>query len=143
MKRWNKIGADIAVSAGRPASNEELHRIFLETNGLTEWAFVQAGFDDIPYILKRGRFPGGQRTYGEKSLAPPRIDHARYYRGHGPALLVYHPYVEPDALCPEVETWAQGRGLRGRVYGADKSWYYPGKTCLVVIAPEEMEVAVP
>lgn len=142
MPKWNKIKRDLEISAGRPASDREMHRAFLEANGLREWSFVSAGFDDIPYILEHGRTHNGYRHLRDGHQPPPYIDHARYYRGMGLPVLVYHPYAIPDSIREEVEAWAKDEGLVAKVYDSGKSWYYPGSTCLVVIAAPGVEVVV-
>lgn len=143
MTKWNKIDRDLLLSAGRPASDGEMHRVFLEANGLTEWAYFSRGGDDLAYILQHGRFPRGHRRRPANGYPwPPYTDHARLYRGVGMPMLVYHPYMPPDEIRAEVEAWGLEHGLTAKIYDSAKSWYYPGGTALVVIAAPGVKVVV-
>ena len=143
MTRWRKSEDDLRASAGRAASDVEMHKAFLERNGLTQWAFVGPGRDDIGHVLRAGSFPRGYRPIPKGGYpAPPYIDHARFYRGDSPAVLVYHPYFRPEEIRPQVEKWAAENGLTARVFDSGKSWYYPGHTCLVAVTADAFWVAV-
>lgn len=45
--------------------------------------------------------------------------------------------MEAEELRPEVSDWAERKGLRAVVLDVDRSWYYPGATCLVVVDVNE------
>lgn len=121
----------------------EMHKAFLGRNGLTQWAFVQPGRDDICHVLRAGSFPRGYRPVPEGGHpSPPHIDHARFYRGPSRTALVYHPYFHGEQIRAEVERWGKENGLIARVLDSGKSWYYPGQTCLVVVTADEFWVAV-
>lgn len=143
MTRWRKTEEDMRASAGGVCADVELHKAFLGRNGLTQWAHVRPRRDDIRYVLRAGCFPRGYRPIPEGGYpAPPHIDHARFYRGPSPAVLVYHPYFKAEEIRPEVEAWARGNGLIAGVYDSGKSWYNPGNTCLVVVTADQFWVAV-
>lgn len=141
MTKWNKIGSDLDITGGRPASDREMHKAFLEANGLTEWAYFSHGWDDLQYILTHGRFPPARRKRPDDGFpCPPYIDHARLYRGRGLPVLAYHPYLLADEIRPQVAEWGKEHQLIGRVFDSDKSWYYPGSTALVIITAPDTEV---
>lgn len=143
MKRWNKIERDLSLSAGRPASDTEMHKRFLRVNGLTEWAYFSHGGDDIVYILQHGRFPPAKRSRPVNGYPfPPYTDHARFYRGIGMPMLVYHPYMPPDEIRGEVEDWGREHSLSASVFDSAKSWYYPGNSALVVITAPGVEAVI-
>lgn len=85
----------------------------------------------------------GRRRYARYRDDPPYLDHGYFFKnphysmdGNPPRLktwLAYQPYQRAEDIRAEVWDWAVGHGLRAAVYSADKSWYYPGATCLVVI----------
>lgn len=143
MTRWRRSEDDLRASAGRAASDLEMHRAFLERNGLERWAFYQPRRDHLRHVLEHGSFPRGYRPVPDGGYpAPPCVDHARLYRGDGPAVLVYHPYFAPEQIRGQVEAWAEENGLTAGVYDSAKSWYYPGGTCLVVVTAGTFQVEV-
>jgi hypothetical protein len=64
------------------------------------------------------------------------LDHASYYRvGRNAAAIVAHLYGCGVERRAEVEVWAAEHGLRATFPTDFPSWYYPGKTTLVVYEP--------
>lgn len=75
---------------------------------------------------------------------PPGNDHAELYRDKdGNRFYVYqpYPYVKNDNFKTwddeMVMTWAKKRGLYAEIVSPEKSWYYPGKTWLIIMGVDE------
>ena len=148
MTRWRPIAEDLEMTEKRPAGNLEMHRRFVELNGITEWAFVPNRADQIPYILRDGRFPAGYRRYPMEGFdygPPPGLDHGRLYRGkeHKGAALVWHPYQDPADVWTQLIDWAKAAGVVLLAMGKDRSWYYPGGTYLLAAASAWKELRIP
>ena len=46
------------------------------------------------------------------------------------------------SIQEKVETWAEKNGLEAEVYDAAHSWYYPGRTCFIVIHLPRVSILV-
>ncbi len=115
------------------ASDPERLKQFIQINGFDQVALARDGAA-LKWIFENGRMPRG-RVYIEQDPVPYQ-DHARLFKNTQTGLicLVFHPYRDPDQIGPELEGWAEKHGLVADIYGREYSWYYPGRTALVVIS---------
>lgn len=148
MKRWRPIAEDLEMTEKRPAGSLEMHRRFVELNGITEWAFVPNRADQIPHILREGKFPTGHRRYpmdGFDYGPPPGLDHGRIYRGRGRqgAVLVWHTYQNPADVDAQLIDWTEAADVLTLVIGREGSWYYPGRTYMLAAISVWKDLIIP
>lgn len=99
---------------------------------IVRWTDGPNDLIDLPKFLRTGRRVY-VRGYGRQEM-PPRVDHAVTFKSRmGKCWMTYQPYVRAQDMRPLVRAWALHQGLKATVYDEDRSWYYPGATCLVVI----------
>ena len=138
MKHWREIESDLEATRRRSVSSLALHRAFVDLNGIQEWAFVPNRTDYNPYILHNGKVPAGRGRdpLGGRDLgAPPGLDHGRLYRSADgrAAHLVYHPYSLTEEEAARLADWTDAAGAVSVILPAERSWYYPGQTLLVIV----------
>lgn len=86
---------------------------------------------DYPATIKAGR---KKYYFKGRTEAPPFLDHGRLFKGKDRRVwLAYHSYYPKKRVKELVIPWARKKGLTVSIYGSNKSWYYPGKTCLVIM----------
>lgn len=105
-------------------------------NLLLDWARRN---DIIACTYSAGNIPKMLRTGKHNAdfprIQPPYVDHGETFKdSNGNILFVFHPYKPIENICDEVSKWVIDHGLTVMYYDEDKSWYYPGRTSLVVIS---------
>jgi hypothetical protein len=124
--------------------NEEMKRIWMKANNLRLtktpapnicWRKI-AGMNrkDCPY---KG-FP--YCRYGcEVHIKFPFKDHTEVFRhkATGEYWVIFHPYSVDGAEEEGAKVLQNGFGLKVEIHDRDKSWYYPGKSYLVIIRKAE------
>lgn len=137
---WRTIESYMEYGLRASKSDKRLFDEWAEGKDIVRWTYGPNELVDLPRFLRTGRrcyVPGAFRK-GFRTELPPRMDHVAMFKSRtGKCWLTYQPYQNPDDLRLIVDDWAERHGLHAVVYGKDKSWYYPGNACLVVIdAPE-------
>ena len=65
---------------------------------------------------------------------PPKDDHGYGFKNEKQEVYyIYQPYFAPYEIEEEVKNWANRLNLEYEIFDKDKSWYYKGQSCLVVI----------
>ena len=117
--------------------NQSERRLFDEWakgKEIVSWNYGPNERTDLAACLRTGIRRCGKSLHA----LPPKIDHAVFFKSRsGKCWLTYQPYINAEELRPEVSGWAERNGFRAVVLDADRSWYYPGATCLVVVDVNE------
>lgn len=128
---WYKLSPEVIkrLHDGKEFNPRALKR-FVELNGFTR--YCRPVPQDFARFLKTGR-----STYGYPHIIseyPPATDHARVFKNTltGTVCMVSQPYNRLQSITDEAELWAQEHGLIVDLYDTDRSWYYPGSTCLII-----------
>lgn len=88
--------------------------------------------ENVPKFLMTGRTTVGYPN--SKANEPPFMDHIAFYKNTktNQVWLTSQPYHNRTEIENEVEAWAERYNINVEMYNADKSWYYPNNTCLIV-----------
>ncbi len=130
MSYWDKV-ENIGLSFVAPKE-------FLCANGFTYGAHYN-NQKHIEMILKSGTFSSYGFVMEQENI--PHLDHAIIYKNPSSKVccLVYIPYNDADDIREEVKQWAEGKGLKAKVY--ENSWYND-ETCLVIVSLPSVDIAL-
>lgn len=130
IMRWKRVSsAGYPYYIPTPNDNRvELYQEFLKDFKITHIA-------EDWNIGKMGVFLDGGRSYnntGKECILdnPPFDDHARIFKGEFGRYYVFHPYT---INLDELERWCNERDIIYCFCGADKSFYYPGCSYMVIM----------
>lgn len=112
-------------------SDKEILLRFINANGFTKMTECDVNWN-VKKVLTEGGYIGFIDTYGTE---PPFIDHSQYFKNPktGVCCLTYNPYEKTEKVREALVEWASKYKLKFEVYEPEDSWYYPNKTCFVVI----------
>ncbi len=112
-------------------SDRKLLLDFINANGFSKMTECDVNWN-VKWVLVQGGYIGSYNPYG---TAPPFIDHSQYFKNTdtGVCCLTYNTYKNVDTVRDALVKWSANSGLEFEVYEPEHSWYYPNKTCFVVI----------
>lgn len=119
-------------------SNKELLLDFINANGFSKMTECDVHWN-VKWLLVQGGYIG---SYNPLGTAPPYIDHSQYFKNTdtGVCCLTYNTYEKIDTVRAALAKWSANSGLKFEVYEPEHSWYYPNKTCFVVIHLSDDEI---
>jgi hypothetical protein len=113
-------------------------RLAVEFGRRRGWQMTRSGFQ--PSVLARRGTRNGYRDFADRWQF---TDHTyRYKIGRHAAGIATHPYDVDDRFRDGARRWAEQCGIRVEFPTDFPSWWYPGRTTLVVftpLAPDPME----
>lgn len=129
---WNKLTEEV-VRRFHEGDKFDIYKLddFIKLNGFTRYSLP--GDQDFKRYLATGRsMRGYPHIIGE---SPPYVDHSRCFKNTktGTTCLTYQPYEDPIKIETKIKQWAHEWELQTEIYEASYSWYYPGRTCLVIL----------
>ena len=136
---WYQLTSDVIhqFHGGKEFDPKRL-KAFVEANGFTR--YCQPGRQAYHKFLTTGRNTGGYTQINYE--LPPAFDHGRAFKNTrtGVVCVVSQPYNYLHTVAEECKLWAKERGIAVDLYDSDKSWYYPGSTCLIIWHLSEVPV---
>lgn len=150
MVRWKTIPTATKDLGSGWRRNKKAVRDFISTFGFDRYGYAHSGS-----IVHAGKFLRCETGYNSKTRypyqrfdAPPCLDHSLIFHKTGTTrrMWVYHPYIPCLAACDipefilELEIWCNERGIIYVFCPQSKSFYYPGKSYMVMLMSEETYV---
>ena len=149
-KTYEKYYPYGASAFGDIPQNADIHRIryqnfedFLDANPLLvpkDYLGTDQNHCQIELIIG-GRYRCGYKDHLCHNYQMTYLklwDHRHTMRFKGQRntyIIASHPYTTPDIVMSESQTISDKlvKGLQAELYPTEKSWYYPGSTCLFLI----------
>lgn len=128
--KWRPIEEYVKSIELSKNGSTDILSLWIKKRKIIRYTTANPGID-YPATIKTGL-----RKYDFKGRteAPPFLDHGRLFKGKDRRVwLAYHSYYPKKRVKELVIPWARKKGLTVSIYGPNKSWYYPGETCLVIM----------
>lgn len=128
---WSKVTKNnISSLYGYSHYDKELLNAFLKNNNIISFS-RRPQMVSWEFFLTKGKDVGSKKYYEGN---PPHDDHGYSFKNDKKEVFyVYQPYFSPKEIENDVKEWAERFNLGYKILNKDKSWYYKGNTCLVII----------
>ena len=119
-------------------SDKEMLLSFINANGFSKMTGYETECN-VKNVLTKGGYTDFYHSLGTK---PPFLDHSQFFKNvnTGVCCLTYNTYENIEKVRNALTEWSIKNNLEFEVYAPENSWYYPNKTCFVVIHLPDVQI---